>query len=181
MTPESTIRALLEGFTDARSPLVRGTGGEGGGSGPSMSSTWHAGSFEPLEQALKEMKSLGKQQAVSGIPLGTLWWHLAQRYLMSERKAVWKVGSRTVDSMVRQRKCICEFRFHNPTQARAHIEHVHKPKPELTVVYPQNYQLLLRDQPGRCELCERLAIHWTAEWFKKRGITPHLPKPKEKS
>ena len=178
MNAESIIRQLLLDITDARSPLVNGNHGSGGGTGPSMSSEWHHGSFQPLEDALKEMKSLGKQQAVSGVPLSTLWWHLAQRYLMSERKAIWKVGSRTVDSMVRQRRCICEFKFYNPEQARHHIELVHKPKPELTVVYPTGYKMLLRDQPGRCEICERLAVQWIVEWFKKNGITPRLPKEK---
>jgi hypothetical protein len=143
-----------------------------------MSNEWHAGSYEPLEKALKEMHALGKQQSVSGVPLGTLWWHLAQRYLMSERKAIWKVGSRTVDSMVRQRRCICEYRFRNPEQARKHIEHVHKPKPELTAVYPQGYRTLLHDQPERCEECEKLAVTWLAQWFQEHDISPHLPKGK---
>jgi len=173
VTPESTIRALLEGFNDARSPLVRGTGGEGGGTGPSMSATWHAGSYEQLETALKEMKSLGKQQAVSGIPLGTLWWYLTQRYLMSERKAVWKVGSRTVDSMIRQRYCICGFCFYSAHQARAHIEKVHKPKPELVVVLPREY---LKIDAKRREYVEGLAVHWIAAWFHMHFITPRLPR-----
>jgi len=172
VTPESTIRLLLSGFTDARNPLVKGNPGSGGGTGPSMTSEWYSGSYEPLETALKGMHALGKQQSVEGIPLGTLWWYLAQRYLMSKRKAVWKVGSRTVDSMIRQRYCICGFRFYSTHQARAHIEKVHKPKPELVVVLPREY---LKIDAKRREYVEGLAVHWIADWFKKAGITPRLP------
>jgi hypothetical protein len=178
VTPEDTIRDLLLSFSDARSPLVKGDGGKGGDGLPSMSPTWNHGSYESLEQALKEMYSLGKQQSVCEIPLQTLYWHLRQRYLDSERKAVWKVGERTVDSMVRRKSCICGYSFRNPEQARKHIELVHKPKPGLTQIYSKQYQRLLHDHPGRCDICEKLAIRWLCNYFLRHGITPRLPKEK---
>lgn len=177
MNPESIIRDLLLGFTDARSPLVNGNHGSGDGGGPSMTSEWHRGSFQQLEDALKEMHSLGKQQAVCGIPLSTLHWHLRQRYLDSERKAIWKVGTRTVESIINKQHCVCGFKFHSTTQARAHIE-FHKPTPKLILVYPDQYRRLLSRDESRCEICERLAVRWICNWFLKHGITPHLPKGK---
>jgi adenylate kinase family enzyme len=143
-----------------------------------MTSEWAHGSYQQLEDALKEMYALGKQQAVCGVPLQTLHWHLRQRYLDSERKAIWKVGEYPVEEMVRWKRCTCQFEFRSTTQARAHIEHVHKPKPELTQIYSKQYQQLLHDQPGRCELCEKLAIRWLVGWFLRHGITPRLPKEK---
>jgi len=171
---ESVIRDLLASFNDARSPLVKGDRGSGGGW--SMSSEWRHGSYQPLEDALKEMHSLGKQQAVCGVPLSTLYWHIRQRYLDSERKAIWKVGERAVESMIRRKACICGFKFFNTTQARVHIEHVHKPKPELTRVYSDQYRRLLGRDESRCEICERLAIRWIRNYFLRHGITPRLPR-----
>ncbi|MFA5053007.1 MAG: hypothetical protein WC565_03045 [Parcubacteria group bacterium] len=171
MTPEQIIRYLLETFNEVRDPVF---GRSGGGSGecPHMPSEWHSGSYAQLEQALKEMRSRAKQEAIAGVPLGTLWWHIVQRYLMSEQKVVWMVGKRDVESIVCQRRCICGYKFSTRTKARRHVEKVHKPRPVKTTICPAEYMQIGVD---RRLLCESLGVGWIKDWFEKQGISPRLP------
>jgi hypothetical protein len=171
MTPTSIIRDLLETYIDARDPLFA-SGGGGEGLSPQMTNEWHSGSYKELEVALKEMRA--GQPEYSGVPLRELWWHTAQRYLMGERKVVWKVGERDVESLVRRMRCICNYYFASTSKARKHIFKAHKPQPHITMRYTAEYQRKLRDMPLRCELCEALAVRWLEGWFQDHNITPRL-------
>jgi len=175
-----TIRGLLRTFNDARETLFSSLShaGDVDDAIPWMSKVWETGTYAPLELALKRMYALGKQQAVEGIPLGTLWWHLAQRYLMSETKVVYRVGGRDVESMVHKPRCTCGLRFYSVDQARVHIMARHSPQPMRIVLYPGDYAKLLDPQhgsPKRCERCEGLGVNWLAGEFDRVGVEPFLP------
>jgi hypothetical protein len=175
LTTADTIRELLSTFADARCPLSK-SGSHGNGNGtPSMTSQWHSGSYQQLEDALKDMRARGKQEFSQGMPLSTLWWYLSQEYLMSERKVVWKVGDRKVEKMVTRPKCICGIPFTDTAQARRHIEKIHRPIASLTIRYPAKYQNINAD---RRMMCEGLAISWLVGWFRQHGIKPRLPREK---
>jgi hypothetical protein len=194
MRAETVIRGLLETFSEAQDPLkatpfppkgkiVRGKQGSdshlfiGAGTGEHlMRYEWHSGSYAELERALKEMRSQGKQKAIEGVPLLTLWWHVSRRYLMSERKTVEKLGKRNVETMIYWPRCICGHPFSNSQVAREHIRTIHGVSHSLERIYPSDYQRALKESRGRCEECERLGVQWLAEWFKSRGIKPRLPK-----
>jgi hypothetical protein len=176
LTPEDTIRELLLSFNDARDPLLsRNSRGSGETGMQSLPGEWYSGSYRPLETALKEMRTLGHER-YSGVRLAELWWHLSRRYLMAERKVIWKVGARDVEEIAGKRRCICGHPFWNRAKARKHIEKAHGPKAELVMIYPTEYQRVLQDTPLRAELCELLAVRWLVKWFSERAFSLRLPR-----
>lgn len=174
----STIRGLLRTLNEAKETRfgAESCSGDIDDAVPLMPEVWK--NYEPIYLALKRMHSLGRQQAVEGIPLGTLWWHLSQRYLMAEQKFIWRVGGRDVEAIIRRPRCICGFRLYNPEQARGHVEKAHKPQAVRVTLYTKEYRLVLNPQTGspeRCQRCERLGVRWISDELYRVGVEPFLP------
>lgn len=182
MTHEDIIRQLLRTFNEARDTLYASGDFHGANpeNPPQMSRVWQEGSYADLERALKEMHGAidviwCSHNLFSGLPI--VWWHLTQRYLMSHKKAIWKVGPVNVETLIRRKKCVCGWEFTgNRAKSREHVEQAHKPKPTLVDIYTKEYSKLLREQRDRCDTLENLGVQYLVQWFKSKGITPQLPK-----
>lgn len=154
------IRELLKTFNDAATPGGAGQGIRTSGADDAvlwMSREWHEGSYAQLEQALKRMRNQGSQQAVEGIPLRTLWWHIDQRYIRVERRRrltykTTRKGGKTY---------ILKDKNGNPIE-----------DPKMVEVYTREYAAVPK---AKQELCERLGIGWLVAEFDRMGVVPFLP------
>ncbi len=148
------IVELLRTLPDAREALSRGDIVNDKGDKSKLLAfppTYHEGSYRQLEDALVRMRKRGKQEALGGVSVATLYWHLNARYFRSVRRTVDQWESRAGK---------------NGKKARVKVR---------VVVYVEDRDYAIIPEKRRV-LCHGLGVRWLAQEFRRTSCVPFLPK-----